>query len=149
MFTDKVKKLIEESILCWLATADEKGMPSVSPKEIFCAYKNQEIIIANIASPNSVKNIRHNPNVCVSFVHVFKQKGFKIYGIATYLNKADKEYQERCALLQEMAGDKYLIQGVIKILVSSVKPILAPSYMLFPETTEKEQIENAKKTYGI
>lgn len=57
MLSDEVKKSIEESILCWLATADSKGMPNVSPKEVFLPYGKEEIIIANIASPKSVKNI--------------------------------------------------------------------------------------------
>ena len=149
MLSDEVKKSIEESVLCWLATVSKEGVTSVSPKEIFIAHGNEELLIANIASPNSVNNILDNPNVCVSLVHIFKQKGFKIYGSAVYLGQADEGYEERFNLLQKIAGNKFPVQGVIKISVSSIKQILAPSYILFPDVTEEQQVESAKKTYGV
>ena len=87
MFTDEVKKSMAESVLCWLATVDDDGVTNNSPKEVFVPYGSNELLIADIASPNSVKNIIINPNVCVSFVHVFKQKGFKLKGVASYFKK--------------------------------------------------------------
>ena len=54
---------INDSVLCWLATANENGEPNVSPKEMFIADGTERILIANIASPNSVRNIDANPSV--------------------------------------------------------------------------------------
>jgi predicted pyridoxine 5'-phosphate oxidase superfamily flavin-nucleotide-binding protein len=64
-------------VLCWLATVDEAGRPNVSPKEIFTAHGDDHLLIAHLASPGSVRNLRARPEVCVSFVDVFVQKGFK------------------------------------------------------------------------
>ena len=75
MISVEIKNYIERSVLCWLATADAAGVPNVSPKEIFVPFGDDHLLIANIASPESVKNIRGNPHVCVSFVDVFVQKG--------------------------------------------------------------------------
>jgi predicted pyridoxine 5'-phosphate oxidase superfamily flavin-nucleotide-binding protein len=56
-----VKTDIENSVLCWLATVDAAGVPNVSPKEIFDHYNDDRIIIADIASSNSVRNIQEHP----------------------------------------------------------------------------------------
>ena len=73
MLTADILKYIDQSVLCWLATADKDGQPNVSPKEIF-AYHNGDILIANIMSPQSVKNIKANPKVAVSFIDLLTQK---------------------------------------------------------------------------
>lgn len=62
---------MENAVLCWLATVDEDGMPNVSPKELFKHADDDRIIIAVVASSQSVRNISHTPSVCVSFVDVF------------------------------------------------------------------------------
>ncbi len=148
MLTSEIKNYIEKSVLCWLATADKDNMPNVSPKEIFTFYKDNYIIIANIASPQSVVNIVQNPNVCVSFIDVFVQKGFQIKGKASIIKKSDVEFKELEIPLIEMTKGKYPFSTVTKIKLEKIKKIIAPSYILFPETTEKEQIENAKQLYN-
>ncbi len=35
MLTSDIKKYIDQSVLCWLATVSKDGIPNVSPKEIF------------------------------------------------------------------------------------------------------------------
>jgi uncharacterized protein len=149
MLTDKIKASIDESVLCWLATADNNGIPNCSPKEIFTHCNDSHILIANIASPESVANIKTNPEVCVSFIHVFKQKGFKIKGKAIYVDADNKDFQEQVTLVQTLAGDNFPVKGIIVVEVSNAKPIIAPGYYLTPGATEDSQIEGAKRTYGV
>ena len=153
MLTEEVLISIEESVLCWLATVDVHGTPNVSPKEMFTAYgkghQKTHILIANIASPNSVANIRANSAVCLSFVHIFKQKGFKLHGVARILNKDDASFPEKHQALYTLTGDDFPFQRIIEIEVLKVNPILAPRYRLFPNTTEDEQISSALNTYGV
>lgn len=148
MLTEEIKSYIQKSVLCWLATSDEDNMPNVSPKEIFTFYENNFVIIANIASPKSVYNIMQNSKVCVSCIDVFVQKGFQIKGNAKIIRKVDSEFEELEKPLLEMTQGKYPFANIIKIEVEKVKKIIAPSYMLYPETTEKEQIEKSKKQYN-
>ena len=72
MLNDEIRDYANRSVLCWLATSSGDG-PSVSPKEIFACYGEDRVIIANIASPQSVQNVARDPRVCVSFVNVFSQ----------------------------------------------------------------------------
>ena len=148
MLNNEVIKYIEQSVLCWLATSDKDNFPNASPKEMFTHFEDK-IVIANIASPNSIRNIEENNKVCVSFVDVFVQKGFKIKGLATIIYKNDSNFSFKVKPLIDLYSDKFPISAVIEIEVKKVEIIQAPSYFLFPEITEEQQIESALDTYKV
>jgi hypothetical protein len=140
----------QTSTLCWLATADANGQPNVSPKEIFAVFDLEHLVIANIASPITVRNIALNPRVCVSFIDVFVQKGFKVFGTARNVGKREAEFANWSAPLEAMAGPRFPIHSVIVVYATGFEAILAPSYRLYPgETTEKAQISAAMRAYGV
>ncbi len=144
-----LKTYIDRSVLCWLATSSSENIPNVSPKEVFAFYPENAIIIANIASPQSVKNIKENNKVCVSFIDVFVQKGFQIKGKAEIVSKKDVAYAPMEAIILKMTKGMFPFSNIIKISIDDVKKIIAPKYILYPETTEEDQIASAKKTYGV
>lgn len=149
MITEIVRKYIDESILCWLATADENNFPNVSPKEIF-TYIDDKIIVANIASPNTIENIIFNKNVCISFVEVFKQKGFKIKGTARIIDKENELFiQYWNQLNNKFSIEVFPLKSIIEIEPKEVLEIKAPSYFLNPNISEQTQIENALHTYKV
>jgi len=147
--TEEIKEYINKSVLCWLATVSSENIPNVSPKEIFNYYESNKIIIANIASPQTVKNIKQNKNVCVSFVDIWIQKGYQIKGKAKIIKKTDSEFVNMEKILTKMTEGKFPFATITKITIEQIKPIIAPKYLLYPETTEEEQVESAKKAYGI
>ena len=131
------------------ATVSSKNIPNVSPKEIFTYFENSYLLIANIASPQSVHNIKENEKVCVSFIDIFIQKGFQIKGSAIIIKRSQKSFYEKIKPLTKLAGNKFPIASIIEVKISEIKPIIAPKYMLYPETTDEEQIESALKTYKV
>ncbi len=149
ILTDDIKQAIDSCVLCWLATVNSKQVPNVSPKEVFTYQGDDTVLIANIASPKSVLNIATNANVCVSFIDIFKQKGFKLVGKANIIEKSDNAFDKQYQPLYAMAGDAYPIHNIINITVEHVAPIIAPSYKLFPDKTEAQQVENAMASYGV
>ncbi len=148
MLTEDFKDSFGRSVLCWLATIGEDGTPNVSPKEIFVTEGEKHILIAHVASPKSVRNIKHNPKVCLSFVDIFVQLGFKAHGTARIIEKTDVTFEARVQPLKKIAGERFPIQSIIEIEVSSIAAILAPRYRLYPETTQAAQVERAVKTYN-
>jgi predicted pyridoxine 5'-phosphate oxidase superfamily flavin-nucleotide-binding protein len=124
------KAMAERSVLCWLATADESGQPNVSPKEVFAVADDKHIVVANIASPGSAKNIHINSKVCLSFIDVFAQKGFKVFGVASDVTPEAAEYFRWVEPLRMMAGDRFPIHSVFVVRATAVEPIIAPSYRL-------------------
>ncbi|GGG95812.1 hypothetical protein GCM10007415_33780 [Parapedobacter pyrenivorans] len=146
---NRIKDYIGKSVLCWLATVDGDSAPNVSPKEVFALYDEKTLLIANIASPGSVKNIRSNSNVCVSLVDIFVQKGYKLKGTAKVIDKSDATFPDKVKFLTDRFTDAFPINEVIEITVVKAVPIQAPSYLFFPNTTESKQIENAMEAYGV
>lgn len=146
---DAIKVDLQNSVLCWLASIDDDGTPSVTPKEIFTSYGGEHIVIAVIASSHSVSNVIARPKVCVSFIDVFRQKGFKLTGHATILAPSDADFDSFSVDLRRMAGDDFPIRNVIAVKIDRVSQIWAPSYKLFPERSESERMQSAYETYGV
>ena len=149
LITDEVAAAIDASVLCWLATVSAEGAPNVSPKEAFLHGGQGRILVANIASPVTVRNIRAVPQVCASFVDVFVQRGFKVEGGARVIGRDDPGYGGRHALLTAEIGDAFEILSIIEIEPQSVSEIVAPSYRLFPEPGEIDRIREALATYRV
>ena len=150
VLTDTVRQAARRSVLCWLATVDAQCQPNVSPKEVWAIADDRHVVVANIASPVSVRNIAHEPRVCLSFVDVLVQKGFKLTGTACELLPTDDDYNDWAAPLLAIAGERIPVRSILLITVNAAQPIVAPSYWLFPQTTtEAAQIEAARRTYGL
>ncbi len=147
--TQEIKNSIETSVLCWLATTSRDGIPNVSPKEIFDYYGKDNLIIANIASPGSIKNIKENANVCISFIDILKQKGFQLKGKARIIDNTATEFDLINKSLKKMTKGLFPFKTITVIKIDSAKPIIAPRYTLYPDTKELDQIERAKKAYGL
>ena len=144
---EEVKVFLDQSVLCWLATCDENGVPNVSPKEAF-TYVDDVIVIANIASPNSVKNIKTNKYVCVSILEIFVQKGFKILGEAEVITAENDHFERYSVPLKEILGSSFSFSQIITIQATSVAPIIAPSYR-FLNKGESEMKELSFQTYHV
>lgn len=148
--TVALRDAARRSVLCWLATVDADGQPNVSPKEVWAIADDQHVVIAHIASPVSARNIAQQPQVCLSFVDVFVQKGFKLMGAAHEVRADDPAFTRWATPLLAMVGQRFVIQSVLVIHVASVVPIVAPSYRFYPnETTEASQMASAMRTYGV
>jgi hypothetical protein len=150
LLTDAVREAAHRSVLCWLVTVDVEGQPNVSPKEVWAIADEQHVVVAHIASPISARNIAQHPQVCLSFVDVFVQKGFKLLGRAREVLADDPEFATWAKPLLAMVGQRFTIHSVLVIQVQSVAAIVAPSYHFYPhETTEASQVASALRQYGM
>ena len=150
MLSTQVSELADRSVLCWLATLDAAGQPNVSPKEVFAVFDSEHLVIANIASPRSARNIEGQALVCVSFIDVFVQKGYKVAGVARNVGRQEPDFALWSQPLARKAGPRFRIRSVFVVTATSCEPILAPSYRLYPgEATEESQIASAMRAYGV
>ena len=150
LLTEPIREAARRSVLCWLATVDAKGQPNVSPKEIWAIADDQHVVVAHIASPISARNIEQQPQVCLSFVDVFVQKGFKLIGTAREVRTNDAEFTDWVAPLLAMVGQRFTIQSVLVVHVKSVAAIVAPSYRFYPhDTTEDSQVASGMRAYNV
>ncbi|WP_089960082.1 pyridoxamine 5'-phosphate oxidase family protein [Limnohabitans sp. 2KL-3] len=150
LLTEPIREAARRSVLCWLATVDAEGQPNVSPKEVWAIADDQHVVVAHIASPMSARNIAQHPQVCLSFVDVFVQKGFKLVGTAREVRAGDAEFATWAKPLLAMVGQRFTIQSVLVVHVQSVTAILAPSYRFYPhDTTEASQVASAMRAYKV
>lgn len=149
MSQEEIQYFVHSSVLCWLATSNEKNEPNVSPKEMFVWSKESTLLIAHIASPQSVKNIKENSNVCVSLLDIFRQKGVKLKGLAKVIFKEDLDFGIKLEEITAHFSDKYPIKAIIEVQIKGAERILAPSYLYFPEITEESQVASTMSTYGV
>jgi hypothetical protein len=150
LLNEPIRDAARRSVLCWLATVDADGQPNVSPKEVWTIADEQHVVVANIASPVSARNIAQQPQVCLSFVDVWVQKGFKLLGSAQEVHADDPAFSVWAAPLLAMVGQRFVIHSVLVIHVTSASAIVAPSYRFFPDvTSEASQIEAAMQAYGV
>jgi predicted pyridoxine 5'-phosphate oxidase superfamily flavin-nucleotide-binding protein len=145
----EIQNSIQESVLCWMASISNDGYPSVTPKEAFTYDEKGVILIANIASPQSVANIQNHHKVCLSFINVLTQKGFKIKGTAKLIEKIHAAFESYHDKLGELVGTRFKILSIIEVTPEQSEPIVAPSYRLFKETTEESIIKESFKSYQI
>ena len=147
---DAVREAARSSVLCWLATVDAGGQPNVSPKEVWAIADDQHVVVAHIASPISARNIAQHSQVCLSFVDVFVQKGFKLIGNAREVRANDAEFTDWAEPLLAMVGQRFTIQSVLVIQVQSVAAIVAPSYRFYPhDTTGASQVASGMRAYNV
>jgi predicted pyridoxine 5'-phosphate oxidase superfamily flavin-nucleotide-binding protein len=150
LLTEPIREAAHRSVLCWLATVDADGQPNVSPKEVWTMADDEHVVVAHIASPISARNIARHPQVCLSFVDVFVQKGFKLVGTAREVCAGEAEFATWAKPLLAIVGQRFTIQSVLVVHVKTVSAIVAPSYRFYPhDTTEASQVASAMRTYNV
>jgi predicted pyridoxine 5'-phosphate oxidase superfamily flavin-nucleotide-binding protein len=149
MFTADFHRLMHSSVLCWLATVDRSGQPNVSPKEVFTVIGDRHLVLANIASPTSVRNVMAGSRACASFIDIFVQKGYKVIGPSSYVRRDSPEFAQWGDALVDIAEPKFSVHGLIIVEAECVEPIVAPSYRLDPNLSEVSQVMSALKTYKL
>lgn len=149
VLTAEVVELFDRAVLCWLATADADGAPNVSPKEIFAVAPGDRIVIADIASPKTVRNIGATPRVCIAAIDIFEQRGFQLYGDAEVITPDDDRFAQVSPPLLTQIGGAFTLRGVIEVRVDRLSKIVAPSYWARPEQTDASRRESAYAAYGV
>lgn len=148
-FEAEIREDARNAVLCWLATIGPGGWPNVSPKEIYGILGDGRVAIADVASPQSVRNLAADPKACVSFVDVFRQRGWKLIGTGRIAAPGGAEDQEAFALLRTLAGPDFPIRHVLILDVERIERIWAPSYVLYPERPADDRARAAYARYGV
>jgi len=87
--------------------------------------------------------------VCVSFINILTQKGLQLKGKAVIINSSEEKFTRYEEELLKITRGKYPFSSITELTIGQLKEIISPRYILYPETTEAQQIASAKKTYGF
>ena len=71
ILTTAMKRMLDEQRLGFVATVCPDGTPNLSPKGTTVAWDDDYLVFADIHSPGTIANLRHNPHIEVNVVDPF------------------------------------------------------------------------------
>jgi hypothetical protein len=128
MLTADMKRVVEEQRLGFVATVCPDGTPNLSPKGTTAVWDDDHLVFANIRSPGTLANLRHNASVEVNVVDQFVRKGYRFKGVASIL-ESGADYDKAVAFYKER-GVLSAIREIVMVRVQSAQPIDSPAYDL-------------------
>ena len=128
ILTIDMKRMIEEQRLGFVATVCPDGTPNLSPKGTTAVWDDEHLVFANIRSPATLTNLRHNSNVEINVVDVFVRKGYRFKGAATILDSGP--LYDKVIAFYRRRGVKNAIREVVMVRVQRVQTIDSPAYDL-------------------
>jgi len=113
---EEAKKMIKEVIPALVATASKEGKPNVSPKGSFRVLDDEHVAFAEMASPNTIANLKENPQVAVLVFDPDTWGGCRISGKAEILQSGDLVDSFKA----QFAPLKMEVRSVVRIAVENV-----------------------------
>lgn len=144
MLTREMSDLINHHTAGMVASINDDGTPSVSPKATFFIVDEATIAFANIRSPGTLKNIRKRPAVEVSFLDVVYRKAVRVTGTATFVRRGEGD--PKLADLFKVGWPDLVpvASGFVKINISAAEMIYSPAYDLGATKEDLREIFLAK-----
>ena len=128
MLTPEMLRLITDHPAGMVATINENGTPSVSPKATFVIFDEQNLAFGNLRSPGTLANLRRNSAVEVCFIDVLTRKAVRVTGTGSIISKA-KASRAMLGAFEERWGENVeRMSAFVTIAVSEAELILSPAY---------------------
>jgi len=128
ILTADMRRIVEQQRLGFVATVCPDGTPNLSPKGTTAVWDDDHLVFANIRSPGTLANLRHNASVEVNVVDPFVRKGYRFKGVASILESGPL-YERALAFYRER-GSKNAIREIVLITVRTAQAIDSPAYDL-------------------
>ncbi len=123
-------KLISDHSAGMVATINDDGTPSVSPKATFVILDDSCLAFGNIRSPGTLANLSKRPAVEVCFIDVVIRKAVRVTGTASIVRKADADSRLLAAFDKSWSAYVLHMSAFVTIAVSAAEFILSPAYDL-------------------
>ena len=143
IITEKIKNFVNFQKLGYVATVSADNTPNLSPKGTIIVLDESYLAFADIHSPQTVENLKHNPSIEINVVDPFSRRGYRFKGIAEIISTGDK-FDKIISYYKE-TGIKSSIKTIIVVKIEKLSEILSPLYDL--GYTEQELKAKWKKHY--
>ena len=126
MITQEIKDFLNLQKLGYVATVTSDGKPNISPKGTIVGWDSKTLAFADIRSPDTMKNLKENPNVEINVIDPLLRKGFLFEGQARIIEDGDL-YDEILNHYKEN-GIQSPINSIVLVDVSNVSDVTSPLY---------------------
>ena len=129
MLTEPMQRLIQEQKLGFVATVTPEGLPNLSPKGTLSVWDEDHLIFADLASPQTVLDLRVHPELEVNVVDPFSRRGYRFKGRAEVLEPGAGSgrylaFFERLGVLRPHER----IHTIVLVTVLDAREIRSPTY---------------------
>ena len=145
IITEEIKNFVNFQKLGYVATVSDDNTPNLSPKGTIIVLDESHLAFADIQSPKTVENLKHNPSIEVNVVDPFSRRGYRFKGIAEIISSGDK-FNDIISLYNT-AGIKSTIKCIVLIKIEKLNEVFSPLYDL--GHTEEELETKWRKYYKI
>jgi predicted pyridoxine 5'-phosphate oxidase superfamily flavin-nucleotide-binding protein len=123
--TDEMKEFIKEQKISYVATANKKGLPNISPKGPLRVVDDKTLAFADLFSKKTRNNLKDNPWIAVSVVNVERKEGFQFRGKAEVLTQGPL-YVQITNDISKPYTMRPVVQSVVKIRVKEIHDLAPP-----------------------
>ncbi len=128
MLTEGMKRVVREQRFGFVATVCPDGTPNLSPKGTTTAWDDDHLLFADIASSQTIANLRLNPVTEINVVDPMIRKGYRFKGTAAIL--AEGPLFEQILAYYKHRGIANPIRSVVLVKVEHAAPLISPVYTL-------------------
>ena len=125
--TDEMKNLLSKQKLGFVATVSPDNTPNLSPKGTIIVWNN-DLIFADIKSPNTIANLKKNPSIEINVVDPLIRRGYRFKGDGKIISEGD-EFQKIITHYKN-EGIKSEIKSIVLVKVGTVNEVTSPLYDL-------------------
>ena len=141
--SDEIKHFLERQKLGFVATISPDNTPNVSPKGTILVWDDENLIFADIKSPQTISNLENNSSIEINVIDPILRKGYRFKGKGKILK--DNEEFSKILKFYEEKGTKSKINAVVMVKVDTLSEVTSPLYDL--GFSEEEIKERWKKHY--
>ena len=128
VITADMEAIIKQAILSFVATVNADGTPNLSPKASL-TLRNGAVFFADIASPQTIMNLKRNPAIEINVVDIFQRRGYRFKGRGLVLSSVDNEYSMIVDWVRATNGAEYPVDHVVRVEAASITPLLVPAFV--------------------
>jgi predicted pyridoxine 5'-phosphate oxidase superfamily flavin-nucleotide-binding protein len=132
ILTDDMQRVVREQRLGYVATVCPDGTPNLSPKGTTRVWDGDHLVFADLRSPGTIANLRHNPITEINVVDPTTRKGYRFKGTAAVLSDGPLFEQIRATYGTGRDGDQHdltqRIRAVVLVRVTQAAALVSPAY---------------------
>ncbi len=122
-----MKNLLSKQKLGFVATVSPDNTPNLSPKGTIIVWNN-DLIFADIKSPNTIANLKKNPSIEINVVDPLIRRGYRFKGEGKIISEGDEFHKIITHYKNE--GIKSEIKSIVLVKVGTVNEVTSPLYDL-------------------
>ena len=126
MITSEIKNFLNLQKLGYVATVSSDGRPNISPKGTIIGWTSETLAFADIRSPDTMNNLRENPNVEINVIDPLLRKGYLFQGRARIIE--DGILYGEILNYYRTHGIQSPIHSIVLVDVSNVSEVTSPLY---------------------